>query len=217
MPDANDALAARVWERIGALKARVRAETLDFGERFARALPQQIASASADDLRLYMQGFIEDRFDAFARARWDALASEIAGFEAELVASLEADARAHAAEVTAALERTGRTAHLASDTRATDVGVIALGAVGLGMMVFSSAALGGALALSAPLLAWKARERADEVLKRRASDELPGTVRAAAGRVADLFDARLDELGARFAGLVGAPQGAGTAPVSEST
>jgi len=217
MPETNDALAARVWERIGALKARVRAETLDFGERFARALPQQIAAASAEDLRLYMQGFIEDRFDTFARARWDALAPEIAGFEAELVVSLEADARAHAAEVTAALDRTGRTAHLASDTRATDVGVIALGAVGLGMMVFSSAALGGALALSAPLLAWKARERADEALKRRASDELPGTVRAAAGRVADLFDARLDEIGARLAGLVDTARAVSAPPAADAT
>jgi hypothetical protein len=216
MPETHDAFVARVWARIGSLKARVRAETLDFGERFARALPRQIEAASAEDLRLYMQGFIEDRFDAFARARWDALAPEIAGFEEELVVSLDADARAHAAEVTATLGRTGRTAHLASDTRATDVGVIALGAVGLGMMVFSSAALGGALALSAPLLAWKARERADEALKRRAIEEMPSTVRAAAGRVADLFDARLDEIGARLAALAGVTEAPDVVPAADA-
>jgi hypothetical protein len=216
MPESRDELAARVWERIGALKARVRADTLDFGERFARALPRQLEAASAEDLRRHLQGFIEERFDTFARARWDALAAELAGFEASLVASLEADARAHAAQVAATLERTGRTTERVSDTRAADMGVIALGAVGLGVMVFSSAALGGALALSAPLLAWKARERADESLKRRAIDEMPSTVRAAAGRVADLFDARLDEIGARLAALAGVTEAPGAVPAADA-
>ncbi len=202
--EAAAARAARVWGRVGVLKGRVRAETLDFGERFARAVPREIEAARAEDLRRHWQGFIEERFDAFARARWEAIAPELAALEQEVVVSRDADARAHAARVAAALETTGRSVRDGRDSRAADVGVVALGAIGLGVMVFSSAALGGALALSAPVLAWMARERADESLKRRSIEETPGAVRAAAGRVADLFDARLDEVGARLAGMVGA-------------
>ncbi|MCA9603103.1 MAG: hypothetical protein KC417_13815, partial [Myxococcales bacterium] len=74
------------------------------------------------------------------------------------------------------------------DTFRYDAGVFAVGAVGLTVMAVSSVALGGVIALGAPVLAKVFRDRANEELRAKAVSEVPRVVQRMAEQLADNFD-----------------------------
>jgi ribosome biogenesis GTPase A len=192
----------RVRERLAAVKALVRRETVEFGDRFARALPAEIEAGKADELKKYLPGFIEERFRSFAEQQADDIAQRLEAVAEEAIAFLEQDARASAARLHDMLGPTSPELNLDVNTFAYDVGVFALGAFGIGMMALSNVLVGGALTLAAPVLAYVFRDRADKEVKRRASDAAPIAVREAAAKMADLLDERIDEFGDRLAHFV---------------
>lgn len=192
----------RIRERIAVARALLRREHEAFAERFAQALPAQIAQSDAADLKTYLPGFIEDRFRAFAEAQADEVARTLEQIAEEAIAFLEADARARAAAVAEALGPGAPKLDLRVDTFVYDVGVFALGAFGLTLMALSNVLLGGALTVAAPLLAWALRVRADARLRERAAEEAPKVVRAAAAKMADALDARVDEFGRQLVAFV---------------
>ncbi len=192
----------RVRERLAAVKALVRRDTTDFGDRFARALPAEIEAGKAEDLKKYLPGFIEERFRSFAEQQAEDIASRLEEVAEEAIAFLEQDARASAARLTETLGPASPELNLDVNTFAYDVGVFALGAFGIGVMALSNVLVGGALTLAAPVLAYVFRDRADKEVRRRASEAAPAAVREAAAKMADLLDARIDEFGDRLAHFV---------------
>lgn len=185
----------RVRERLAGVKAIVRRETVEFGERFARALPAEIEAGKADELKKYLPGFIEERFRNFADQQAEDIARRLEEVAEEAIAFLEEDARASAARLAETLGPASPELHLDVNTFAYDVGVFALGAFGIGVMALSNVLVGGALTLAAPVLAYIFRDRADKEVKRRASEAAPAAVREAAAKMANLLDARIDEFG----------------------
>ena len=192
----------RVRERLAGVKAIVRRETIEFGERFARALPGEIEAGKADELKKYLPGFIEERFRSFADQQAEDIAKRLEEVAEEAIAFLEEDARASAARLADTLGPASPELKLDVNTFAYDVGVFALGAFGIGVMALSNVLVGGALTLAAPVLAYVFRDRADKEVKRRASEAAPAAVREAAVKMADLLDARIDEFGDRLAHFV---------------
>jgi len=84
------------------------------------------------------------------------------------------------------------------DTLAYDVGVFAVGAVGVTLMVLSNVLLGGAMTLAAPVLAYVLRGKKDERVKERAKEEAPALVHEATQKVVEAFEARIDDFGQRL-------------------
>jgi hypothetical protein len=92
--------------------------------------------------------------------------------------------------------------NLKVDTMAYDVGVIALGAFGATLMFLSNVAVGGAMLLATPILAWVFRGQADKQLKARALEEAPAAVQKASAELAEAFCKQIDELGDKLIDFV---------------
>lgn len=190
-----------IRESLAALKALVRKECEDFGKRFAAALPEEIASSRAEDLKRYLPGFMEERLRAFAERQGQEIHRRLEQVAEEAIAFVSEEARARGEKIAEAF-RGAPQVDLTANTLAYDVGVIALGAFGITMMALSNVFVGGAMTLAAPVLAYVFRERADRDLKKRATEEAPQAVIKAAAELADAFDRSIDEFGDKLIDFV---------------
>ena len=184
----------QIRESLAALKALVRKECEDFGKRFSQALPAEIESSKADDLKRYLPGFIEERFRSFADKQGMEIAKRVEQITEEAIAFVSDEAKARGEKIAEAFPGTPDV-NLKIDTMAYDVGVIALGAFGATLMFLSNVAVGGAMLLATPVLAWIFRGQADKALKARANEEAPAAVQKAAGELAEAFAKQIDEIG----------------------
>ncbi len=184
----------QIRESLAALKALVRKECDDFGKRFAQALPAEIESSKADDLKRYLPGFIEERFRSFADKQGMEIAKRVETITEEAIAFVSDEAKARGEKIAEAFPGTPDV-NLKVDTMAYDVGVIALGAFGATLMFLSNVAVGGAMLLATPVLAWVFRGQADKALKARANEEAPAAVQKAAGELAEAFAKQIDDIG----------------------
>lgn len=189
---------ARVRESLSAVKAVVRTDVNAFAKRFSQQLPNEIEQSEAKDLRKYLSGFIEERFRQFADQQAQELAVRLEKVAEEAIAFVSENASARAEKLREALGDDGPGLDLDVNTFAYDVGVFAVGAFGVTLMVLSNVLVGGALTLAAPVLAYVFRGRADRQLKERAKEEAPKAVLAAAEKMADAFDVRIDEFGEKL-------------------
>ncbi len=190
-----------IRESLSAVKALVRKECDDFGRRFSAALPQEIESSRAEDLKRYLPGFMEERFRSFADRQGQEIQKRLERVAEEAIAFVDEEARARGEKIAEAFGQSPNV-DLTVNTLAYDVGVIALGAFGVTMMALSNVFVGGAMALAAPVLAYVFRERADRDLKRRAIEEAPQAVIKAANDLADAFDRSIDEFGDKLISFV---------------
>jgi ribosome biogenesis GTPase A len=189
---------ARIKESVSAVKAVVRADVEGFARRFADQLPGEIDQSDAKDLRKHLAGFIEEKFKDLAEQQAEAIAIRLEKVAEEAIAFVTEDASARSEHLRAVLGDDSTELDLDVNTFAYDVGVFAVGAFGVTLMVLSNVLVGGALALAAPVLAMVFRGRADKQVKERAKEEAPKVVLEAAGKMADLFDERIDEFGERL-------------------
>ena len=189
---------ARIRESVSAVKAVVRADVEGFARRFADQLPGEIESSEAKDLRKHLGGFIEAKFKTLAEEQAEAIATRLEKVAEEAIAFVTEDASARSQHLRAVLGDDSTDLDLDVNTFAYDVGVFAVGAFGVTLMVLSNVLVGGALALAAPVLAMVFRGRADKQVKERAKAEAPKAVMEAARKMADIFDERIDEFGERL-------------------
>ncbi|MDQ3032826.1 MAG: dynamin family protein [Myxococcota bacterium] len=190
-----------IRESLAAVKALVRKECDDFGRRFSAALPQEIESSRAEDLKRYLPGFMEERFRSFADRQGQEIQKRLEKVAEEAIAFVDEEARQRGEKIAEAFGQ-APDVDLSVNTLAYDVGVIALGAFGVTMMALSNVFVGGAMALAAPVLAYVFRERADRDLKRRATEEAPQAVLKAASDLADAFEKSIDEFGDKLVEFV---------------
>lgn len=191
----------RIRESLSAVKALVRKECEDFGKRFAASLPAEIESSRADDLKRYLPGFMEERFRGFADKQGEQIQKRLEQVAEEAIAFVSDEAKARGDKMAEAFGGTPEV-DLNVNTLAYDVGVIALGAFGIGMMALSNVFVGGAMTLAAPVLAYVFRERADRDVKKRASEEAPAAVIAAAAELALAFEKQIDDFGDKLVDFV---------------
>jgi ribosome biogenesis GTPase A len=202
----SEAMAERrerqIRESLSAVKALIRRETQEFGKRFALALPGEIESSKSEDLKRYLPSFMEERFRTFADKQGEELARRLEQVAEEAITFVSEDAQERAKKLKEVLGSGAPEVDLTVNTLAYDVGVIALGAFGLGIMALSNVFVGGAMTLAAPVLAYFFRERADREMKKRAMEEAPEAVKQAAGKLADAFDRQIDEFGDKLVDFV---------------
>ncbi|MCB9619349.1 MAG: dynamin family protein [Sandaracinus sp.] len=206
---------ARIRESLAAVKALVRADVEGFARRFAAQLPDEIEAAEAKDLRKYLAGFLEERFKRFAEQETEEVARRLEKVAEEAIAFVTEDAAARAEHLRELLGDDAPQLDLNVSTFAADVGVFVIGAFGVTLMVLSNVLVGGALALAAPVLAYVFRGRADKQLKEKAKEEAPKAVIAAAEKMAEAFDERIDEVGEKLLHFVSAANAEVTKSVAE--
>ena len=192
----------QIRESLSAVKAIVRRESEEFGKRFALALPGEIEASKAEDLKRYLPSFMEERFRSFADQQGGELAKRLEKVAEEAIAFVTEDAQERSKKLEELLGGSGPEVDLNVNTLAYDVGVIALGAFGIGIMALSNVFVGGAMTLAAPVLAYFFRERADREMKKRAMEEAPEAVRTAALKLAEAFEKQIDEFGDKLVEFV---------------
>ena len=192
----------QVRESVAAVKALVRQDVDAFARRFAEQLPQEIDAADAKDLQRYLPGFVEDRLSEFAEREAQDIAIRLEKVAEEAIAFVSDDASAQVSRLKAALGDDAPHLELDVNTFAYDVGVFAVGAFGVTLMMLSNVLVGGALAVAAPVLAVFFRGRAETRLKEQAKAKAPEVVSEVATLLKTNFDARIEEFGERLVNFV---------------
>ncbi len=90
------------------------------------------------------------------------------------------------------------------DTLYYDVGVFALGAFGMTMMVVSNILVGGLLTLAAPLLAVIFREKVARDIRKRALETAPQAVAQAESAINDKFAEMIDDFAEKLVAFIAA-------------
>jgi hypothetical protein len=193
---------ARIAEEIGAIKGWMRRDLDRFADAFTAALPEQIDRAHAQDVQQYMGAFIQDTFKAWAEHEGEEIGQRLETLAEEIINIVNEDAQEVAKRLSRHLGPGAEDLDLGVQTIAYDVGVFALGALGMSVMLFANALVGGLLTLAAPVLAIVLRDRAEKEIKRRAKELAPRAVRDAVAKVAPRMDEMIDDFGRRLSEFI---------------
>ena len=210
---ALDQAASGVVAEAAALKARVRQDLADFARDFAAALPPEIDSVEAADVRRYLGPFLQDTWKAWLEAEGERVAAELDRLAEQAIEvanqRVEGLTRAIADELSSPEARL----HIAVDTFKYDASVFALGVLGTTIFLFVNTLAGGLMTLAAPVLALILRGKVAQEVKAEASRAAPEAVTKAAAALAPKLDVqRLQE----FIAEAGAALARGIAEVLES-
>ena len=216
---ALDQAASGVVTEAAALKARVRQDLADFARDFAAALPPEIDSSDAADVRRYLGPFLQDTWKAWLEAEGEQMAAELDRLAEQAIEvanqRVEGLTRAIADELSSPEARL----HITVDTFKYDASVFALGALGTTILLFVNTLAGGLMTLAAPVLALILRGKVAQEVKAEASRAAPEAVTKAATALAPKLDEIVDQFVQRlqeFIAEAGAALARGIAEVLES-
>jgi GTPase SAR1 family protein len=192
----------RIAEEIGAVRSLARRDLAAFAEEFAASIPAQIEQQSADDVRRFLAGFIEDTWKKWLEREGALLGEKLERLAEEIVAIVQDDARETNKQLEAFLGEGTSALDVKVDTVAYDVSVFALGAFGVGVAVLSNLLVGGLLTLAAPVLALVFKDRVDKEVKRKALQNAPEAVRNVARKIEPELIAAIDRFGEKLSDFV---------------
>jgi GTPase len=215
---ALDQAASGVVAEAAALKARVRQDLADFARDFAAALPAEIDSSEAADVRRYLGPFLQDTWKAWLEAEGERMAAELDRLaeQAIEVANQRVEGLTHA--IAEELSSPEARLHVSVDTFKYDASVFALGALGTTIFLFVNTLAGGLMTLAAPVLALILRGKVAQELKAEARQAAPEAVTKAAAALAPKLDLIVDDFVQRlqeFIAEAGAALARGIAEVLE--
>ena len=167
--------------------------------QFVRQIPEVIDSASGDEIKLHLGAFMEKTFTEWSQGRGPGRspARQLEAVAEKTIALVREDAHDVAKRVGDALGGDMKAPDVAVDTFGYDVGVVALGALGLGVMV-ANVALGLVVMAAAPALAYFVRGKVEAETKKRAKEFAPQALREAAARVGPKLDEMILDFAARL-------------------
>ena len=186
-----------IREEVAAIKAWVKRDLEHFVDDVLRQLPEMIDNASGDELKRHLGGFLEKTFAEWAQAETKEIAGALETLAEKTIALVREDAHDVANRVGEALGADMKPPDASIDTFGYDMGVVALGILGLGVML-SNPLLGGVLALAAPVLAVYVRNKVEIESKKRAKELAPQALREAAARVGPKLDEMIQEFASRL-------------------
>jgi ribosome biogenesis GTPase A len=192
----------RIAEEVGVVRALAKRDLTAFAEEFAASIPAQIEQQSADDVRRFLSGFIEDTWKKWLEREGALLGEKLERLAEEIVAIVQEDARETNKKLEAFLGEGTSSLDVKVDTVAYDVSVFALGAFGVGVMVLSNLLVGGLLTLAAPVLALVFKDRVDKEVKRKALQNAPDAVRNVARKIEPELLGAIDRFGEKLADFV---------------
>ncbi|MDP3275609.1 MAG: dynamin family protein, partial [Deltaproteobacteria bacterium] len=192
----------RIAEEIGAIRAMARRDLVSFAEEFALSIPGQIEQQSADDVRRFLSNFIEDTWKKWLEREGALLGEKLERLAEDIVAIVQEDARETNKKLEGFLGEGASTLDVKVDTVGYDVGVFALGAFGVGVMMLSNLLVGGLLTIAAPVLAMLFKDRVDKEIKAKALQNAPDVVRTVARKVEPELLAAIDRFGEKLSDFV---------------
>lgn len=192
----------RIAEEVGAVRALAKRDLTAFSEEFANSIAAQIEQQSADDVRRFLSGFIEDTWKKWLEREGALLGEKLERLAEEIVAIVQEDARETNKKIEAFLGEGTSSLDVKVDTVAYDVSVFALGAFGVGVMVLSNLLVGGLLTLAAPVLALVFKDRVDKEVKRKALQNAPEAVRNVARKIEPELLGAIDRFGEKLSDFV---------------
>lgn len=168
----------RVDDRIGGIAATTRHNLRVFTENFVEALPIQIERADAKDVKRYLADWIQDTYKAWLEDEGQQIADSLEELAEEIIEITNASLREVMGTLRDELGLYGDL-DLDVDTIGYDVSVFALGTLGVSVLLFANALVGGALTLATPVLAFFLKGKVEGKLKERAREEGIDSIRRA--------------------------------------
>jgi hypothetical protein len=216
---ALDRAASGVLAEAAALKARVRQDLSDFARDFAAALPPEIDSSDAADVRRYLGPFLQDTWKTWLEAEGERMAAELDRLAEQAIEVANQRVEGLTRDIAEELSSPEARLHISVDTFKYDASVFALGALGTTVFLFVNTLAGGLMTLAAPVLAVILRGKVAQEVKAEARQAAPEAVNKAAAALAPKLDQIVDEFVQRlqeFIAEAGAALARGIAEVLES-
>lgn len=188
---------AGIREEVSAIRAWVKRDLEHFVDDVVKQIPDMIDNASGDELKRHLGGFLQKTFSDWAQAETKEIAAALEALAEKTIALVREDAHDVAKRVGDALGGDMKAPDASIDTFTYDMGVVALGILGLGVML-SNPLLGGVLALAAPVLAVYVRGKVETEMKKKAKELAPQALREAAGRVGPKLEEMINEFASRL-------------------
>jgi len=183
----------KIREEISGIKVGAQKDLDRFVEETIRQLPNVIDSAKKEDLKKFLPAFLEDTFKQWAEAEGKEIGSKLEELAEKTIALIKDDANEATKRVAATLGHDVKKLDIQIDTFRYDAGVAAVLMVGLGTMMFVNFMVGGLLTVAAPILALVVRDRVDAEYKKRAKEQAPDVIRAAAKQVGPKVDEMIED------------------------
>jgi len=193
---------SRIDEEIAAVRAVAQRDLEAFTNEFAAAVRLEVEKSSAGDIQRFLPKFIEDTWRKWLADEAKTLGERLEALAEQIVALVNEDARESGKSLQEFLGTGTGQMDVKVDTLAYDMGVFALGAVGLGVMVAFNLVVGGILTLGAPVLAMFFKDRIDAEIKRKAEDSAPAAVRAVSAKIGPELLATIDRFGQQLSDFV---------------
>jgi small GTP-binding protein len=197
-----DDLHVRIDADAGSIKNQVGLDLEQFAKAFVAALPAQIDSVDANDVKAYLPSFIEDKFKEWAELEGDKLASMLEHLAEEVISITNENVAAAAATLAERLGPNDTQVDITVDSFKYDVGIYAVGALGTTVMLFVNALVGGLLTLAAPILAIVLKSKIAGDIRIQAKEKVPAAVLHAADAMKPHFDKVIDDFAKRLSEFV---------------
>jgi GTPase Era involved in 16S rRNA processing len=197
-----DELHGRIDAEAGSIKNQVSLDLEQFAKAFVQALPHQIDSVDADDVKTYLPAFIEDKFKEWAEVEGMKLAAMLEHLAEEVIQITNENVAAAAATLAERLGPNDTQVDITVDSFKYDVGIYAVGALGTTVMLFVNALAGGLLTLAAPILAIVLKSKIAGDIRIQAKEKVPAAVLNAAEAMKPHFDKVIDDFAKRLSEFV---------------
>lgn len=188
----------RIDETISGLKMTARHNLREFTTDFAEALPREVDRASVAEIKKYLPDWISDTYKAWLEKEGTALARELERLAEDVIETTNANMAEAVEDVQDELGLERGALKLDIDTLTYDVGVYALGTLGVSIALLSSVVVGGLVLLATPLLALFVKDRVDKRVKSLAKEEGDRAIREAGARVEEEMVRVIDDYGNRL-------------------
>jgi small GTP-binding protein len=193
---------AKIRAESEAIKAGMRLDLEAWLKQLNERLPEEIDRVDADEVRRYLQPFIQDTWKSWAEEEGEKIAGQLERLAEEIIQVTNENVSEAMALLARELGPTEAKVDVEVDTLKYDVSVFALGALGTGIFLFVNTLVGGLLTLAAPILAVVLKGRASGELKSHAKKSLPQVMQTAADTVRPKFEQIIEDFQARLADFV---------------
>jgi small GTP-binding protein len=193
---------AKIRAEAEAIKAGMRLDLEEFVKKFLERLPEEIDRVDADEVKRYLQPFVQDVWKSWAEEEGEKIATQLERLAEEIIQVTNENVSEAMALLSRELGPADAKIDLEVDTLKYDVGVFALGALGTGIFLFVNTLVGGLLTLAAPILAVVFKERVSGEIKSQAKKSAPEVMHKAADAVRPRFEQIIEDFQARLADFV---------------
>jgi small GTP-binding protein len=197
-----DELHIRIDADAESIKAQIGLDLEAFAKAFVQALPGQIDAVDANDVKMYLPSFIEDKFKEWAEVEGAKLAAMLEHLAEEVIQITNENVAAAAGALSDRLGPEDTNVDITIDSFKYDVGIYAVGALGTTVMLFVNALAGGLLTLAAPILAIVLKSKIAGDIRVQAKERVPAAVLNAAEAMKPHFDKCIDDFAKRLSEFV---------------